>query len=217
MATDFNSTFGGLWQEPSPHSINIDKKPGSFFAEFGGKGQDISRHAIPPVPRIGSDYSNPTPVKGANFGVTPTVSVNLDSGEPQTVFPFTIRVSGSNATVTYGTINGLVPSNITSTFSIPGPSAYYMIMSVSTTNTQVSLATLYLSASPPSVLAVNLGQPPVSFDVCLGIISSGVAYRTIGSGSLIATSYEVYRLVKAMPTPDSLPYDSYYSWRIGTA
>jgi hypothetical protein len=216
MPTDFNSTFGGVGQEPSPNAINIDKKPGSFFAEFGGKGQDISRHAIPPVPRIGSDYSNSIPSRGINYSGPPTAILDIEPAATAPIkYPFTPTISGTSLTLTTGTVNGLVPTNITSTLTIIGTGTEYLQLSVSATNAQITSSSFSVSAVAPSPIPVIQGQPPTSFDFCTHVIVNGTAFRVIGNGSLVFTPYEAWRFAKAMPTPDSMPYDSYYSWRAG--
>lgn len=215
MPKDFNSGFGGIGQEPSPHAINIPKKKGDFNSEFGGIGQDISRHAIPPMGRIGSDYSSPIPTRGLNYSGPPTAVLDIEPAAPApTNYPFTPTISGTSLTLTTGTVNGLVPTNITSTLTIVGTGTEYLQLSVSSANAQITSSSFSVSATAPSPIPVIQGQPPTSFDFCTHVIVNGVAFRVIGNGSLIFTPYEAWRFAKAMTSPDSMPYDSYYSWRV---
>lgn len=138
-----------------------------------------------------------------------------EDGGTVVFYPFDCTVTGSSMKVRYGTINGLAPSNINSTFIISTSGTYYVLLSVTTSNAQVVSSSISVSASPASVMPVNLGQPPSTFDIPIALLNNGKPFRAIGPGSLVATPYEVYRLVKSMTSPDSLPYDSYYSWRLG--
>jgi hypothetical protein len=140
-----------------------------------------------------------------------------DTGGTTQSYPFDCTLSGSDLTVQYGTINSLEPYNINTTFNTGGASNFYVLLSMTTSNAQITLAGISISASPATIIPVTLGQPPVSFQVPIAVCSSGTIFRAIGPGSLVATPYEVYRLVKAMATPDALPFDSYYSWRLGLA
>lgn len=142
----------------------------------------------------------------------------MDSGDGSAQeYPFDCTLDGNDLTVRYGTINSLEPYNINSTFNTGGATNFYVLLSVTASNAQITLAGLSISASPASVIPVTLGQPPTTFEVPIAICVSGTMFRAIGPGSLVATPYEVYRLAKAMVTPDALPFDSYYSWRLGLA
>ena len=145
-----------------------------------------------------------TPIQDAGGGTTQS-------------YPFDCTLNGSSLTVQYGTINSLEPYNIYTTFSTGGASHFYVLLSMTVSNAQITLAGISISASPATVIPVTLGQPPTSFQVPIAVCVAGTIFRTIGPGSLVATPFEVYRLAKAMPTPDALPFDSYYSWRLGLA
>lgn len=132
-------------------------------------------------------------------------------------YPFDCKLVGSSLTVRYGTINGLAPDNINSTFATGGAPNFYVLLSVVTSNAQVVSSTIVVSATPAGVMPVQIGQPPATFSTPIAVCSSSKLFRAIGNGSLVATPYEVYRLAKSTPTPDALPFDSYYSWRLGLA
>ena len=213
---NFNSNFGGMGQEPNPHVIKPQRD--GFNATFSGRGQDISRHAISPKGRIGVDFSNQIPQRGVNHGPVPTAQVSTPpNASPVPQYPFTCKITGTNLKVTAGTVNSLLPNNITSTFVIPSTGTRYVNLTVYASNAEITNVSITVDSSPPSAISVSLGQPPTTFYINIAVIVDGVAYRTIGGGSLTATSYEVYRLAKTMTSPDSIPYDSYYSWRLGLA
>lgn len=144
------------------------------------------------------------------------ITQSQDSGIG-TSYPFDCKLSGSSLTVKYGTLNGLAPDNINSTFITGGSSNFYVLLNVTTSNAQVVNSSIIVSGTPANVMPVQLGQPPATFSTPLAVCTSGKIFRAIGPGSLVATPYEVYRLAKSMPTPDALPFDSYYSWRLGLA
>ena len=134
------------------------------------------------------------------------------------LYPFEVsKIGATSLRIRSGTINGLVPTGIAGTFTMVGSGTEYVIMTVSATNAAITGATIAVGTTPPVVIPTTLGQPPTSFEVLLATVVNGKPVRTIGDGSLTATPVEVWRFAKAMPTPDAMPYDSYYSWRIGIA
>lgn len=149
--------------------------------------------------------------------VDPVFITPLQDSGLATSYPFDCKLVGSSLTVKYGTINGLAPDNINSTFFTGGVSNFYVLLTVTSSNAQIVSSTLSISAVPAPVMPVQIGQPPTSFVTPIAVCTNGRMFRAIGQGSLVATPYEVYRLAKSMPTPDALPFDSYYSWRLGLA
>ena len=132
------------------------------------------------------------------------------------VFPFDVtKTNSTHFTVRTGTVNGLVPSNIATTFVMAGSGTEYVVLKVTTTDAEVTAAEIMAPTptTPPPAMPVGSGQPPSIFYVLLAVLVDGTPFRTFGNGSVTAVAYEVYRLQKAMLTPDALPYDSYYSWR----
>lgn len=192
--------------------IPQDPFSGIFIPKLAGWDKAISSPAADPVavqvsrgdsvsfdPSVADGGSSPTPVN------------------PGQSYPFDCTKNGSDVTVQYGTINSLAPYNINSTLNTGGSNNFYVLLSVTASNAQISLAGISISLNPANAISVTLGQPPTTFEVPIAICVSGTMFRTIGPGSLVATPYEVYRLAKAMVTPDALPFDSYYSWRLGLA
>lgn len=136
---------------------------------------------------------------------------------PAATYPFDVTLTGSGtltASVKAGTINGLIPSNFLSTFSIGALATGYLVLSVTTSGGQVTGALLSLPSTPPVGIPVNMGQPPTTFDYLLGAVVNGVWFRVIGLGSLAAASVEAFRVSKVAPAPGTLPYDIYYTWNI---
>lgn len=147
--------------------------------------------------------------------VDPIVLETQSSAGPSvSVPPFTATITGLNLTLTTGTLNGLVPTNVGNTFVVSSSGTQYLLLSVTTSNAKVSSSSFSISSTPASAIDVVQGQPPATFDICIYVIVNAVAFRTIGNGSLVCTPYEAWRFAKAMTSPDSMPYDSYYSWRV---
>lgn len=146
--------------------------------------------------------------------VDPVVLESPSSVPIGSVAPFTATVNGLNLTLTTGTLNGLVPTNVGSTFVISSSGTQYLLLTVSTSNAKVTSSSFSISATPASAIDVIQGQPPSTFDICIYVIVNTVPYRVIGNGSLFCTPYEAWRFAKAMTSPDAMPYDSYYSWRV---
>lgn len=132
--------------------------------------------------------------------------------------PFDVDLSGSGASVTAfffpGTINGLLPTNYTDTFTLDDSLVYFATLSVTASDGEIASCTLSFPTSAPAGIPTVLGQPPTTFDYLLGIVALGVWYRTIGDGSLTAVGQEMFRIDKASPAPGTLPYEIYYSWAI---
>lgn len=146
--------------------------------------------------------------------VDPVVLETQSSAGTTSSAPFTATVAGLNLTLTTGTLNGLIPTNVGSTFVVSSSGTQYLLLTVTTTNAKVVSSSFSISSSPASVIDVVQGQPPATFDICIYVIVNAVPFRVIGNGSLVCTPYEAWRFAKAMTSPDAMPYDSYYSWRV---
>jgi hypothetical protein len=140
-------------------------------------------------------------------------------GSPTTtLYPFDVEFTGSGspltASVRPGTLNGLIPTNYTDTYSVTNPGVYYLVLSATAAAGEIASCSLSMDASPPAGIPVTLGEPPVAFSYLLGVVIDGVWYRTIGNGSLTAAGQEVFRISKTAPDPGTLPYEIYYTWNI---
>jgi hypothetical protein len=137
-----------------------------------------------------------------------------------TLYPFDVEFgagsdgSHSAGTVRPGTLNGLLPSNFTISDDLSNTGTYYLVLSATATDGEITGCTLAFSGSAPGALPVLQGQPPTTFDYLLGVIVDAQWFRTIGLGSLTANGVEVYRVSKTTPAPGTLPYDIYYTWGI---
>lgn len=149
-----------------------------------------------------------------------------DGGGSAGPFPFDailepdpVTMGNTLATFLPGVINGLLPSNYASSFSLSPSSTYFAIISCTASNGQITAASLSFGSSPPAAIPTNMGQPPLSFDFLLGIVITdglgGATWsRIIGDGSLAAAGAEAFRTDKATPVPGTLPYDIWYTWNL---
>lgn len=134
------------------------------------------------------------------------------------LYPFDVTLvdlvvgTSKTASIRPGSINNLIPSNYTTTYPLLNSTTYYLVLSVTVTAGVVTGATLSMPTTAPVGMPVALGAPPTAFTVLLGAVIAGAWYRTIGNGSLQATSAEAFRVSRSSPAPGTLPYDLYYTW-----
>jgi len=137
-----------------------------------------------------------------------------DTGGTTVVYPFQPTITGTDMTVQPGTLNGMQPSNIGSTFFIPSTGTYYLVLTASAVNGVIATSSLSVSNSAPAAIGVTIGYPVNTFAYPLYVLVNQTPFRLIGTGSLQAVSTEAFRVQKSMPSPDLLPYDSYYTWTL---
>ena len=142
------------------------------------------------------------------------VQDNQTQSQSSIKLPFQPVFSGTSTTITYGTLNGVAPTNIGSTFSVPTSGTRYLVLTGSSSNGSVTSSSLSVTTTPPTMVAATYGFPPATFTVLLYVIVNQTLFRIIGPGSLYALPKESFRVQKSMPTPDLLPYDSYYNWLV---
>lgn len=141
-------------------------------------------------------------------------------GTAAAILPFDVTLvdfvpgTSKTASVSPGSINNIIPSNYLTTYTLLNVTQYFLVLSVTVSSNAVASCTLSCGASAPTGIPVALGAPPTSFEVLLGVVIDGVWYRTIGDGSLTATSMEAFRVSKSSPAPGTLPYDLYYTWQV---
>ena len=144
----------------------------------------------------------------------PMLGDPVSGGSGTGPFPFDVTIAGSDLTVRSGTLNGLVPTNIGTTFTIPAGVTRYLVLTGTASDGVLASCALSLDSAAPATVGTSLGFPPNTFPVLLYVIVDRVAFRVIGNTSLIASVFEAFRVQKTMTTPDQLPYDSYYTWKL---
>lgn len=142
------------------------------------------------------------------------MSAMISTEASTTTPPFDLTSpSATTVTISTGTVNNVIPTNVNTPLTITGVGVEYVTLTMSATNAKVVSSSFSITTSSPAAISVVQGQPPSSFSVCTHVLVDGSSSRVIGSGSLVFTPYEAWRLAKVMVSPDSMPYDSYYSWR----
>jgi hypothetical protein len=137
-------------------------------------------------------------------------------GTVTTTYPFdiTVNVSAGTFTLVTGTVNGIVPNNINNTFTISTVGTRYVYITCSAINGVFTGCTINVGSSQPAPIGTNIAYPQNSFNIPIHVVVNGTAFRVINRTSLQVLSKEVFRVQKSMFTPDTLPYDSYYTWSV---
>lgn len=135
----------------------------------------------------------------------------------KTCYPWTVSATEINnktakIKIAPGSINGVVPSNISEGFSVStAGTAYYIYCSVTAANGQITSCQLNVSATAPTGFGQASELPPTSFDVFIGSWAYGKAL--MATDNIYLEVYEAYRESKTPDFPGDRPYKSYYSWK----
>jgi hypothetical protein len=144
-----------------------------------------------------------------------TISINGTAGGStiNVTYPFQYYASGSGFGLTAGTINGILPDNIGTTFGMSPNTEYFVNLECETDGKTVQTATIVADNSPPSPCVATPEIAPLSFALNLLYISeNGNTYRTIGASPIAAITQEVIREAKTGVSYGELPYTSWYTW-----
>lgn len=133
-----------------------------------------------------------------------------DSSYPFDVVP----VNSSTISLRPGSMNSLVPTNMTSNFTINPAAIQYVSLDCVASDGVFASSSISIKNSAPAFIGIRLGYPPNAFSVALHLLVYGASYRLIANSSLQAIAKEAFRVQKIMTTPDMLPYDSYYTWEL---
>jgi hypothetical protein len=133
----------------------------------------------------------------------------------------TLKVDPNNsnsyvATVNPGTVNGVLPSNLTTggnltEFSI-GSEFTYWTVNIESNGFEVTAATISTSTSPPTPQTHGVNAMPTTYSHIFGVTCNGSVYRTIGAGSIVLQTSAELTIDKQSPTPGLRSYDRYYLW-----
>lgn len=138
-------------------------------------------------------------------------------GELNCSFDINSSVSNGTATITfpnYGTVNNVLPSNISSSLSVSSTGTFYVIAQILTNTNQVASVTMTTTSTPPSPPSALLNAAPGTVNVLIGLIINGTAVKTWGCKGITLTPIEAFRTPKASPAPFEAKYDIYYTWAI---
>lgn len=150
-----------------------------------------------------------------------TITVNPSSNEGLVLtYPFEYY-SGGTATAPWfglraGTVNGILPTNWTTTFALPvvTTAGYtrYVDLSCETNGSAVNEVTIELNTSPPAPMNATNESAPPAFKINTHTIVNGKAYRTIGASSILAVVQESIRVDRESVEYGVKPWDQYYIW-----
>lgn len=133
-------------------------------------------------------------------------------------YPFQYFSGGSPSSAWFGlragTINGVLPTNWTTTFSLPSSFPYtrYINLNCQSDGKQVVAADISLETNPPSPVPCEMNFAPAEFSINTHVVVNHVAYRTIGSSSILAMTQETIRTEKVVASYGTMPYDIWYTW-----
>jgi hypothetical protein len=111
-----------------------------------------------------------------------------------------------------GSVNGIIPSNMFTTFNLGGSVAgtTYIGINVTSNSGTIQSASISVGSSPFTGQAPTANFPPASFVIPMGVIVDGVTYNLLGRNWVNATSSVVYTSIN----PSSGTLTNYYVWTI---
>jgi hypothetical protein len=198
--------------------MQLPRDPGDNQPWSPRWGRELLRY----IRSITPQSSNTCRVHRSTGGVTyqPTAKSAKPSrggGAATERYPFDITLTdagGGNSTATIwpGTINQLLPSNYLTGVTVSNTGTHFLVLDCTASDGEITAAPLAIESAAPPAITPTQGTPPVAFQVLVGIIIDGVAYKVWGNGSVTASAAESYRVDKGSPVPGSLPYDVFYTW-----
>jgi hypothetical protein len=155
-------------------------------------------------------------------GTTITVQGGAGSGNALVLsYPFEYYSGGTVSAPWFGlragTVNGILPTNWTTTFSLPvvttaGYTKYVDLLCASDGKV-INEVTIQLNSTPPAPIVAMQESAPVSFKLNTHVVVNGLAYRTIGSSSILAVVQESIRVDKVSDIPYGVkPWYQFYTW-----
>lgn len=160
-----------------------------------------------------------TAVVGGQFsrglgGTTITVPKSRGGAGGITItYPFQYYTSGTGFGLTAGTINGILPSNMATTFGLTLDTEAFVNLSCTSDGKTIQSAEITKDASPPSPITATPETAPTSFKLNMYYIdASGSVFRTLGTSSIAATTQEAIRETLTGVAFGEMPYRPWYTW-----
>jgi hypothetical protein len=153
------------------------------------------------------------------------VTIKSDAGRGSTAavappqpFQVTLRPNPESetsvlASVWPGTVNGLLPTNYTVEATLSKTGDYYVILRCTCAGQQVTGVEIMAPTTQPEPAAVIPNALPSTVDVLMAIVAQGTLFQ-IRTGNLTLAPSERFRQYKAEAEPGTLPWDSYWTWRV---
>jgi hypothetical protein len=125
--------------------------------------------------------------------------------------------AGYLASIVPGTINGILPSNITNggnlaKFAISDAFTYFTLHLVSNGKV-LTAASIQTSTTAPDPPTYSVNAAPATYDYLFGVTYKGAVQRIIGLGSPTLTPTIVQIVPKSSATPGMRSFDNYYLWQ----
>ena len=133
--------------------------------------------------------------------------------------PFDVLVTrqspGFRLDVLPGTVGGILPSNYALTYTTATEAeSVFLVATAAATNGVVSSVSLDFRSTVADPIGNSLSVPPSPFSVTLGVLVAGKWYR-LTAGSITAIPVEVFRVAKQSFALGEIPYEAYYTWKLG--
>jgi len=116
-----------------------------------------------------------------------------------------------SVTVRPGTLNGILPSNWSDTFTCAATGMYYAKAVITTDGTAVTAVTIECNTTAPTVQTPQAFGVETTIRYLFGLFSAGSVYRVIGAGHISLNPSVWMTKAKASPAaPGELPWVQYY-------
>jgi hypothetical protein len=131
--------------------------------------------------------------------------------------PETGKYTSYMATVRPGTVNGVLPSNLTTggdftEFQVAADFTYWTV-NIESNGFEVTAATISTSTSPPTPQTHGVNAMPTTYSHIFGATCNGSVFRTIGAGSIVLQTSADLTIDKQSPVAGLRSYDRYYLWK----
>jgi hypothetical protein len=150
-------------------------------------------------------------------------SLNITAGSAPsaaTPSPFDVTLvadsTGANytATIRPGTVNGILPSNMFSSFSISASATTYFKAVATTDGKQVTSVSIVANDQAPAVQVPVPQALPAGFQVLFAVAKAGNVFRTLASGNIAAAAEFLFTANAANWSPGKPMTENWYHWRV---
>lgn len=159
--------------------------------------------------RVLTERGIPTPRTAATAGATTCVA-----WKPNIRNAGAVGVPDWKVYLSFGTVNGVAPSNWDTEISINAATDYWPTLTCTTSDGEITAITTSMETSAPSSDAVASGAPPTSFAITLGMISDLVPCM-LYTTNLTATAQEIFKKSRAsLSFSGQEPFERFFRWAI---
>lgn len=150
-------------------------------------------------------------------GTTITVKAGRQQGQEEALCPFTPTISTTTAgqaiTFSAGTMNGILPVNMFSTFPITANATNYYYLTCASDGKIVTGVEIDYGTSVPPNAAANPDAAPPAFSRLIAVVTtSGTAVRTIACANLTAKVVASIQEDNVTYVAGARNFIQYYGW-----